>query len=190
MSLATPPPRLPSHGSALTLAEEMKAIALAVFVLVSCTIHAQEAGYNTGMPFGLIGPKEVDRLEAFAKNEGVDLMGDVRRASEKDEAALVRMFAFSLKFTKLDSNAKTYGQIVYSNCLNLSEAFGLDYFSRLVASQPEAVRQRIRDFLFYDGTQAPLKDREKVEEEARKDAPLLFPSDYVFGANDPIFKNG
>jgi hypothetical protein len=168
----------------------MKAIALAVFILVSCTIQAQEAGYNTGMPFGLIGQKELDRLKAYAKNEGVDLMGDAKRASENNEAALVHMLAFSLKFTKLDGNAKAYGQIVYSSFLNLSEAFGLDRYSKLVASQPEAIRQRIRDFIFYDATQAPLKEREKVEEEARKSAPLLFPSNYVFGANDPIFKNG
>jgi hypothetical protein len=174
------------------VSQDMKRIVLIAFafVFVGCEMRAQETGFNTGMPFGLIGPKEIDRLEAYAKKEGVDLIGDAKRASEKDEEALARVFTFSVKFTKLDGNAKAYGQIVYSSFLNLSEAIGLDRYSKLVIAQPEAVRQRIRDFIFFDATQAPPKERKEVEEEARKSAPLLFPVDYVFGANDPIFKKG
>jgi hypothetical protein len=62
--------------------------------------------------------------------------------------------------------------------------------SRLVAAQPNPVRQRIRDFIYFDVTQAPRKQRKEAEAATRKSAPLLFPNDYVFGAGNPIFKNG
>jgi hypothetical protein len=166
------------------------AVILACLAFPGCAVSAQETGFNTGMPFGLIGQKEIARLEVYAKKEGVDLMGDAKRAYEKDDEALFRVFTFSLKFTALDGNARAYGQIVYSSFLNLSEAIGVDHYSKLVAAQPEAVRQRIRDFIYYDTTQAPPKERKEVEAEARKSAPLLFPSEYLFGSNDPIFKKG
>ena len=91
----------------------MKKLILTLLALFSAVgaIHAQPTGFNTGMPFGLIGPKELDHLEAYAKKEGVDLMGDMKRAYQKDEEALGRVFAFSLKFKKLDRDAKAYGQM-------------------------------------------------------------------------------
>lgn len=162
----------------------MKTVMFAVIALLAMSdvSHARPTtGYNTGMPFGLIGPKELEKLEAYTRREGVDLMGDVNRAYQRNEEALVRVFAFPLKFTKLDSNAKTYGQIIYSSFLNLAEGYGIERYSRLVAEQPEPVRQRIRDFIYYDVTQAPMKLRKDAEAGARRDAPLLFPSDYVFG---------
>lgn len=164
-------------------------VAIALFLVLGAA-HAQPTGYNAGMPFGLIGAKDLDRLYTYAKKDGVDLMGDTNRAYQNDEEALGRLFAFSLKFTKLDRNAKTYGQIVYSSFLNLGASLGVERYSELVAAQPEAVRQRIRDFIFYDATQAPPKQRQAVEAGARKSAPLLFPPDYVFGANNPLFKKG
>lgn len=157
---------------------------------VTCPTYAQPTGHNTGMPFGHIGPKELNRLEAYAKKEDVDLMGDMKLAYQKDEMALARVFAFSLKFTKLDRDAKAYGQIICSSFLNLAEAYGIERYSRLVAAQPEAVKQRIRDFIYYDATQAPTKNRKEAEDSARKQAPLLFPGDYVFGAGNAILKKG
>ena len=143
----------------------MKKLILTLLALFSAVgaIHAQPTGFNTGMPFGLIGPKELDHLEAYAKKEGVDLMGDMKRAYQKDEEALGRVFAFSLKFKKLDRDAKAYGQIIYSSFLNLAGTYGVERYSLLVAAQPEAVRQRIRDFIYYDATQAPKKHRKEAE---------------------------
>lgn len=145
------------------------------------------AGYDTGMPFGVIGPREIGNFERCAKQAGVDLLGDVRRAYTGDETALARVFAFSVRFDRLDENARTYGQIVYSAVLNLGERRGLPWFARIVAAQPAAVRQRVRDFLFYEVTQAPKKARASAEATARRSAPDLFPADYVFGANNPLF---
>lgn len=144
-------------------------------------------GYNTGMPFGVIGARELDRLQAYAQRAKVDLIGDVGAAYQGDEAALARVFAFSARFDRLDANARAYGQIVYSAMLNLGEQRGLSWFARIVAAQPPAIRQRVRDFLFFDATQAPKKDRAHVEAAARRSAPDLFPVDYVFGAGNPLF---
>jgi len=145
-------------------------------------------GYNTGMPFGLIGERELDRLQAFAQSAKVDLMADVRTAYQGDEAALARVFAFSTRFEQLDTNARAYGQIVYSAMLNLGGQRGLPWFARIVTTQPPAIRQRVRDFLFFDATQAPQKERSSAEAAARRSAPDLFPADYVFGAGNPLFK--
>lgn len=176
----------------MVLANKLKNLILSLVALFSavCATHAQPTGYNTGMPFGLMGPKEIDHLDAYAKKEGVDLMGDMKRAYQKDEEALGRVFAFSLKFPKLNRDAKTYGQIIYSSFLNLAEVYGVERYSRIVAAQPKAVQQRIRDFIYYDATQAPKKIQKEVEANARKSAPILFPSDYVFGAGDVLFQKG
>jgi hypothetical protein len=165
-------------------------IALAAALLLTSVSLAQRTGYNTGMPFGRIGPAEVERLEAYAKQEGVDLIGDIKRAYGKDEAALGRVFTFSLKFARLDRNAKTYGHVIYSSFLNLAEVYGVEGYAAVVAAQPAAVRQRIRDFIYYDATQAPRKHRQEAEEGARGSAPALFPNEYVFGAGNPVFKKG
>ncbi len=148
---------------------------------------AGEGNFNTGAPFGRIGEREVNGLMARASKDGLDLAAEMRRAYDNDDAALARVFAYGLKFTKLDRDARAYGQIIYSAFLNLSERRGVEAFSRLVAAQPAPVRQRIRDFLFYDVTQAPRAVRAEAEKGARESAPLLFPADYVFGRDDPIF---
>ncbi|MBA4136214.1 MAG: hypothetical protein C0518_02725 [Opitutus sp.] len=168
----------------------MPHLAFLVFCVAVCVSRAQPTGYQTGMPFGPVGPKEVAQLETFANAQGTDLMGDLKLAYEKDEAALGRVFAFSLKFTKLDRRAKTYGQLIYSSFLNLGERFGLERYTQIVAAQPKDVRQRIRDFIYFDATLAPANERATVEAAARAGAPTLFPSDYVFGADNPLFRSG
>lgn len=156
---------------------------------VSCCVGqtTPPTGYNTGMPFGLISERELAGLQSFAQHAKVDLMADVRTAYQGDEAALARVFAFSTRFERLDTNARAYGQIVYSAMLNLGERRGLPWFARVVAAQPPEARQRVRDFLFYDVTQAPKKDRANAEATARRSAPDLFPADYVFGAGNTLF---
>jgi hypothetical protein len=112
----------------------------------------------------------------------------MKRVYIKDNEAFARVMEFSLRFTKLDRDARTYGQLIYSSFLNLSVAFGIERYSPLVAVQPEKVRQRVRDFIFYGATHVPGKEPLEVEKAVRSSAPLLFPQDYVFGADDVIFK--
>ena len=150
---------------------------------------AEATGYNTGMPFGRLEARDLSNLEVFAVAEGYDLMGDLNLIYEKNnEAALVRVFAFSLKLNQYDRNARAYGQLVYSSYLNLAARFGFENYAGLIASQPVGIRQRIRDYLFFNATLAPKEQRATVEAALRKNAPLLFPADYVFGAGDPVFK--
>lgn len=158
-----------------------------MFVFATGAAHGRSGGFDTGMPFGAVGPEEMDGLERFAKKEGVDLFGDLKRAYAKDEQALARVFAFSLNFTKLDRDAKTYGQLIYSSFLNLVSVYGVERYSQLVAAQPARVAQRIRDFIYYDATQAPKPQRTEAEASARRAAPLLFPKDYLFAADNPLF---
>lgn len=173
----------------------MKAFALiALFSALALTgwathpaLRSPRTGYNTGMPFGLIEPKHIDALMDDARRSQVDLAGDVRAACTGDEAALARVFAFSAHFERLDKKARTYGQIVYSAMLNLGEQRGRAWFAAQVAAQPPAIRQRVRDFLYYDATQAPRKIRARIESDTRRSAPELFPADYVFGAGNPLF---
>jgi len=167
----------------------MKKLILTLVILLTVTTAALAGptGYNSGMPFGALGPKDLSRLEVYANTEGYDLMRDLKLVYQKDVEALARVFRFSVKFTKLDRNARAYGQLIYSSFLNLSETLGAEPYAGVVASQRIEVRQRIRDFIYYDATQAPKEKRAQVEALARKSAPLLFPADYVFGANDPIF---
>lgn len=166
----------------------MRILAVIVWCAIALVGRAQSTGYQTGLPFGAVGPKEVAQLETFAAAQGFDLIGDLQLAYAKDDAALGRVFALSLRFTKLDRRARTYGHLIYSSFLNLSEQRGSEHFARLVAAQPEAVRQRIRDFIYYDCTLAPAADREKVEAAARAGAPTLFPREYVFGAGNVLFR--
>lgn len=162
----------------------------ALFALLVASCHAaRRGGHDTGMPFGVIGEKEHNRLQSFARQAGVDLIGDTHAAYRGDEAALARVFAFSARFERLDTNARAYGQIVYSAMLNLGQQRGLAWFSQIVAAQPPEIRQRVRDFLFYAATIVPKSKRAETQAATRQSAPLLFPAEYVFGAGNPIFSS-
>jgi len=167
--------------------------ALSLFLLAaSCGIvrlcGASNDNYDNGMPFGPVGDADVERLSLYAKSFGVDLVGDMERAYKNDDAGLSRVFEFSLKFSKLDANAKAYGQIIYSSLLNLGEAKGgIDRLGRVVAAEPKAVQQRVRDFMYFVVANAPESTRKEAARQARTDFPKLFPPGYVFGAGDVLF---
>jgi hypothetical protein len=180
----------PSQPPDPTQTMKLITAAIALFLVCMCVTIRASSGYNTGQPFGEVGDAEMNQLQAYGKSQGVDLIGDMKRAYQKDDAALARVFCFSLKFDKLDPNARAYGQIIYSSFLNLAEVMGVDRYSSLVAAQPKAIRQRIRDFIYFDVTQAPKEIRQQVEAGARESAPALFPKNYVFGEDDALFKKG
>lgn len=140
------------------------------------------------MPFGKITEADTVRLTQFAKNQGLDLGVEGKKAYAEDKEALARIFRLSLAFESFDQNARTYGQVVFSSLLNLGESMGVKEYSRVLAAQEPAVRQRVRDFLFYPMTSGPRKDRAQVAKEVRVDYPELFPKDYQFGINDSLFK--
>lgn len=143
---------------------------------------------DDGMPFGPMIDSDVSNLVSFAQREGVDINGKMQMAYENGNTnALVSVFTLSLKFKDLDQNARAYGQVIYSAFLNLGESGRID-FSAVMARQPDAVRQRIRDFLYYAFLKStPASKRDAALKDTRKDFPLLFPDGYTFGKNDPIF---
>ena len=143
---------------------------------------------DNGMPFGKITDSDTDHLMQFAKKRGFDLSSEMEKAYAKDTNALARVFVFSLTFKSLDQNARTYGQVIYSSLLNMSETMGPDQYSSVVVAQSPEVQQRVRDFLYFPMTLVPKKERAQVEKETREDFPKLFPNDYQYGHDDPMFK--
>jgi hypothetical protein len=168
-------------------------IILVGFTLTGCTntnVRPDETSQSAddGMPFGKITEADTDHLMKFAQTQGFDLSAELQKAYAKDTNALGRVFGFSLSFKTLDQNARTYGQVIYSSLLNLGEAIGPEQYSAVVLAQRPAVQQRVRDFLYFPVTRAPKNERAHVDKEVREDFPRLFPKDYQFGQDDPLFK--
>jgi hypothetical protein len=155
-----------------------------LMLVTSLMVCGLVQGQNDGMPFGPIGDADVDRLAKLAKKSGFDLKPEMERAYKNDEEALARLFKFSLTFKTLDSNARTYGQIVYSTFLRLGEEIGVNTYVKVLDRQSPQVQQRVHDFLYYPMLRIPKEEhRKEAEEENRK----LFPTGFQFGRNDPIF---
>jgi hypothetical protein len=157
-------------------------IALQTFVP---SVQAQEL--SDGRPFGPINEVDVDQLMKFGRARGFDLQPEMQRIYKKDEEALARLFKLSLSFKTLNRNARTYGQMIYSSWLRLGETYGVDSFLKVLDRQPEEVQQRVRDYLYYPLLRTPKEKRKDTLEELRRMHPRLFPSDFQFGRNDPVF---
>jgi hypothetical protein len=160
---------------------------LAVLATLALSLPVKAQRSNDATPFGPISEVDVDQLMKFARARGFDLQPEMQRIYKKDEDALGRLFGLSLKFKKFDRNARTYGQIMYSCWLRFGEAYGVDLYLRVVDRQPDEVQQRVRDFLYYPLLRTPKEKRKENQEEIRRMYPRLFPTDFQFGRNDPIF---
>jgi len=163
----------------------MTSFVLSTILALSLSVQAQSAKDAT--PFGPIGEVDVDQLMKFGRTRGFDLQPEMARIYKKDEEALGRLFGLSLGFKRFDKNARTYGQIMYSCWLRFGETYGVDLYLKVLDRQPEDVQQRVRDFLYYPLLRMPKDKRKENQEEIRKMYPRLFPSDFQFGHNDPIF---
>ena len=160
------------------------AVALGLLTLAG-PVHAQSS--TQAAPFGPTSEVDVDQLMKFGKARGFDLEPEMQRIYKKDEEALARLFALSLKFKKFDRKARTYGQIMYTCWLRFGETYGVDLYLKVLDRQSEDVQQRVRDFLYYPLLRMPKEKRKENVEEMRKMYPRLFPADFKFGRNDPIF---
>lgn len=162
-------------------------ITASVLVLASGNVSCRTSDYSSGAPPGYVSPGDIDRLNDFARQSGVDLYADITAAIGKDENALGRVLKLSLRFESFDRNARAYGQLLTSTMLRSGELGRLPWLSRVVTQQPSEVRQRVRDFLFFNLTQVPQAKRAEVEAEVRRSAPELFPRDYTFASGNPLF---
>jgi hypothetical protein len=163
----------------------MMSLALSAILAWSLPVQAQNPKDAT--PFGPIGEVDVDQLMKFARARGFDLQPEMQRIYKKDEDALARLFGLSLGFKRFDKNARTYGQIMYTCWLRFGEAYGIELYLKVLDRQPDDVQQRVRDFLYYPLLRMPKDKRKENQEEIRKMYPRLFPADFQFGHNDPIF---
>jgi len=160
--------------------------ALATIVALT-TLCFASYGADDGMPFGRITDADVDRLDQFAHFAGVDLTKEMQHAYDKDVKALARVFQFSTTFTRLDRNARTYAQIIYSSLLRLGETMGVGAYARILSAQTPEVQQRVRDFLYFPVTQVPQRLRKGAEAGLRSDYPTLFPKTFHVGRDDSLF---
>ena len=160
-------------------------LAVAVVMVLALPVNAQSP--NESVPFGPLDEVDMDQFIKFARVRGFDLQLELERIYSKDELALARLFNFSLRLRKFNRNARAYGQVVYSCYLRFGEVYGVDLYLRVLDRQSPDVQQRIRDFLFYPLLRVPKEKRKENQEEIYKMYPRLFPSDFKFGRNDPIF---
>ena len=160
---------------------------LALLAILAGALPGEAQSSKDATPFGPIGEVDVDQLMKFGKARGFDLQPEMQRIYKKDEEALGRLFALSLKFKTFDRKARTYGSIMYSCWLRFGEAYGVEPYLKVLDRQPDDVQQRVRDFLYYPLLRMPKEKRKENVEEMRRMYPRLFPSDYQFGRNDPIF---
>src|ERR1039457_4834900 len=160
---------------------------LALFAILALSLPVKAQSSNDATPFGPIGQVDIDQLMKFGRARGFDLQPEMERVYKKDEDALARLFELSLKFKKFDRHSRTYGQVICSCWLRCGEAYGVDLYLKVLDRQPADVQQRVRDFLYYPLLRMPKEKRRENQEEIRRMYPRLFPTDFQFGRNDPIF---
>ena len=179
------PDRIPLCRWWLNRRVDVLRLALIATLTLSLPVVAQDLG--NGMPFGPITEVDIDQLMKFGRARGFDLQPEMERVYKKDEEALGRLFGLSLKFKKFDRHSRTYGHVIYSSWLRFGEAYGGDLYLKVLDRQPAEVQQRVRDFLYYPILRVPKEKRKETEQEIRTMYPRLFPTDFKFGRNDPIF---
>ena len=162
-------------------------MSLTLSTILALLLPVQAQNPKDATPFGPIGEVDVDQLMKFGRARGFDLQPEMQRIYKKDEDALARLFGLSLGFKRFDKNARTYGQIMYTCWLRFGEAYGVELYLKVLDRQPDDVQQRVRDFLYYPLLRMPKDKRKENQEEIRRMYPRLFPTDFQFGRNDPVF---
>jgi|SRR5436190_8268228 hypothetical protein len=173
--------------SAISRPRRLVLFNLASVIVLLLALPANAQSTNERIPFGPLDEVDMDQFIKFARPRGFDLQTELERIYNKDEAALARLFNLSLKLKKFNRNARAYGQVVYTCYLRVGELYGVDVYLKVLDRQTPDVQQRIRDFLYYPLLRVPKEKRKENQEEIYKMYPRLFPSDFKFGRNDPIF---
>jgi hypothetical protein len=158
-------------------------VAALLFIVFTCAVAQM-----TGEPYGHIDAQAIADVAALAESKGVDLHTEIRKAYSGDQEALARLFQLSSSFRNLNGSARAYGQIIYSTFLNIGESFGTTKYVAILSHQSTTVQQRVRDFLYYPIFRLPPTQRADVDAETRGAYPMLFPLEFEFGRNDPVFK--
>jgi len=167
-----------------------------IFLFLGCAYAAAEDQYGSMGAYAPLFDKgfyqtkeEGEKIDRFWESTG-KFSDELGQSTKKDLELWTRFFSASLKFDHFDSVARFYGYNVYAFLLSYHSEHKADEFAALVAQQPRDVQQRIRDFIYFDAARAPVGYRKEREKLFRTLFKMLFPPDYVFGKNDPIFKEG
>jgi len=156
-------------------------------VLLTSVLPVQAQVSDGSIPFGPLDEVDMDQLIKFGRARGFDLQLELERIYKKDEAALARLFGLSLRLKKFNRNARAYGQVIYTSYQRFTDAYGVDLYLKVLDRQSADIQQRIRDFLYYPLLRLPKEKRKENQEEIYRMYPRLFPSDFKFGRNDPVF---
>lgn len=131
--------------------------------------------------------EELKQLQDFALKSGVDLNGILHEMPEEEIEPWTKVFALSLRFNELDRMSQVYGYRLFSAFTYYIGSCGVEKFGKLLDAQKSEVRQRIRDFLFYDAVMAGTDIHSRQEERFRRTMPSVFPTSYCFGKDDKLF---
>jgi hypothetical protein len=132
-------------------------------------------------------PEERARLEQFAMAQGVDLDGTLKELPEDDPKAWGNLFAIALHFDRFDRQAEVDGYQLFTAFSYFVESAGEAGFARMIDFQSPQVRQRVRDFLYYEAVVPSAEMTRNNERLLRMQLKLIFPAGYSFALDDPVF---
>lgn len=142
-------------------------------------------GFYDSMP--LPTREEKGDLQKISVSHGVDLNSVLKDLPENDQKAWAGFFKVSMNFTHFDRAAQVYGYQLFTAFSYFIDSVGEAKFAVILNEQPLRIRQRVRDFLYYEAFNSDLKVMKNNERVLRIELKLIFPSSYVFSANDPLF---
>jgi len=133
-------------------------------------------------------PAEGAELQKLAISQGVDLDAFWKELPENDQRGWGEVFKLSMQFCHFDRAAEVYGYQLFTAFVYFIDSAGEEKFAKLVNAQTPAVRQRVRDFLYYEAFNSEAEVIKNNERQLRTKLRLIFPVGYVFAADDPLFK--
>jgi hypothetical protein len=152
-----------------------------------CQIPGED-DLDDGQPYGPVSAEDVDRLDAYAKTQGVALLDDINSAyRDRDEVALAQVFQFADHFQVFDESARVYGHLIYCSLLNLGESWGIERYARVVSRQSPKVQQRLRDFMTYVREPIPQAELAEAMKGNHEAYPDLFPVSYEWRKGNSLF---
>src|ERR1041384_7267271 len=103
-----------------------------ILAAVLTSVSPVQAQVSDGsIPFGPLDEVDMDQLIKFGRVRGFDLQLELERIYKKDEAALARLFALSLRLKKFNRNARAYGQVIYTCYQRFTDAYGVDLYLKV-----------------------------------------------------------
>lgn len=133
-------------------------------------------------------PAEKVELQKNAMSQGVDLDMVLKNLRANDQKAWRGVFRLSTNFTYFDRSAEVYGYQLFTAFSYFIDSASEASFAKLLNEQPPKIKQRIRDFLYYEAANSNSKVMKNNERLLRLKLALIFPASYLFASNDPFFE--